>query len=423
MWISPRSLLYHLPKLGILHGWVCNNNFWNGPYRSLLGFHGTTITGELEKASHQLAQQEAAKNEFLYTQKTGSMDRYKAAVIGAGPAGLAVVATLLDQECTPILWIDPNFEAGRLSNYMEVPSNTKVKLFQQYVTTSPSLNRFSSTALMPFVGQDPDKGCPLNLAATMVKSLTDSIRKADSTRVHCVQKVVKELAFSEGRWKIDGADECERVYLATGSHPRSFPDTGVKELLLDDVLTPTRIPELVTDDDTVGVIGSSHSAILALKNLLECATTRPKRIINFFQSPLLFAIYKEGWILYDNTGLKGEAADWAKQELQSGNLEKEKKLERICVKDYSPEEQVKSWQQCTKLVHAVGFDRNPVPKILFNGDELKQISYDPHTGKIADGLYGCGIAFPEKTVDPYGNQEYAVGLWKFMCYAQKKIKL
>ncbi len=71
MWISPRSLLYHLPKLGILHGWVCNNNFWNGPYRSLLGFHGTTITGELEKASHQLAQQEAAKNEFLYTQKTG----------------------------------------------------------------------------------------------------------------------------------------------------------------------------------------------------------------------------------------------------------------------------------------------------------------------------------------------------------------
>ncbi|KAH8947723.1 hypothetical protein BDL97_11G057900 [Sphagnum fallax] len=287
------------------------------------------------------------------------MDQYKAAVIGAGPAGLAVVATLLDQECIPILWIDPNFEAGRLSNYLEVPSNTKVKLFQQYVTTSPSLNRFSSKALMPFVG----------------------------------------------------------------SHPRSLPDTGVEELLLDDVLTPTRIPELVTDDDTVGVIGSSHSAILALKNLHECATTRPKRIINFFQSPLLFAIYKEGWILYDNTGLKGEAADWAKQELQSGNLEKEKKLERICVKDYSPEEQVKSWQQCTKLVHAVGFDRNPLPKILFNGDELKQISYDPHTGKIADGLYGCGIAFPEKTVDPYGNQEYAVGFWKFMRYAQKKIKL
>jgi hypothetical protein len=37
----------------------------------LHGFHGTTTTGELEKDGHQLAQQEAAKNEFLYTQKTG----------------------------------------------------------------------------------------------------------------------------------------------------------------------------------------------------------------------------------------------------------------------------------------------------------------------------------------------------------------
>ncbi len=64
MWISPRSLLCHFPKLGILQGWVCNNNFWNGPCRSLLGFHGATTTG-------QLAQQEAAKNEILYTQKTG----------------------------------------------------------------------------------------------------------------------------------------------------------------------------------------------------------------------------------------------------------------------------------------------------------------------------------------------------------------
>ncbi len=71
MCISPRSLLCHLRKLGILQGWVCNNNFWNGPCRSLHGFHGTTTTGELEKAGHQLAQQEAAKNEFLYTQKTG----------------------------------------------------------------------------------------------------------------------------------------------------------------------------------------------------------------------------------------------------------------------------------------------------------------------------------------------------------------
>lgn len=46
---------------------------------------------------------------------------YKATVIGAGPAGLAVVANLLDCAVKPILWIDPEFNGGRLSRYLEVP--------------------------------------------------------------------------------------------------------------------------------------------------------------------------------------------------------------------------------------------------------------------------------------------------------------
>ena len=47
---------------------------------------------------------------------------YQAAVVGAGPAGLAVVATLLDSGASSILWVDPFFDAGRLSIYGEVPS-------------------------------------------------------------------------------------------------------------------------------------------------------------------------------------------------------------------------------------------------------------------------------------------------------------
>jgi hypothetical protein len=34
------------------------------------------------------------------------------------------------------------------------------------------------------------------------------------------------------------------------------------------------------------------------------------------------------------------------------------------------------------------------------------------------GLFGAGIAFPERVVDPHGNEEYAVGFWKFMKFAQ-----
>ena len=53
------------------------------------------------------------------------MERFDAAVAGAGPAGLCVVATLLDSGASSILWVDPRFDAGRLSMYGEVPSENQ----------------------------------------------------------------------------------------------------------------------------------------------------------------------------------------------------------------------------------------------------------------------------------------------------------
>jgi hypothetical protein len=40
-------------------------------------------------------------------------------------------------------------------------------------------------------------------------------------------------------------------------------------------------------------------------------------------------------------------------------------------------------------------------------------------GRVLRGLYGAGIAFPERVVDPYGNVEYAVGLYKFMKFVKR----
>lgn len=47
---------------------------------------------------------------------------YGAIVVGAGPAGLATVGTLLDEDVKPILWVDEKFQGGRLNaRYREVP--------------------------------------------------------------------------------------------------------------------------------------------------------------------------------------------------------------------------------------------------------------------------------------------------------------
>lgn len=63
---------------------------------------------------------------------------------------------------------------------------------------------------------------------------------------------------------------------------------------------------LVSAEDTVGVIGSSHSAILVLMNLLEMEPG--PRVVNLYRSPLKYAKFlSDGIIILDNTGLKVSA--------------------------------------------------------------------------------------------------------------------
>lgn len=47
---------------------------------------------------------------------------YAAVVVGAGPAGVAVLGNLLELGLTRIAWVDPAFDGGRVnSRYREVP--------------------------------------------------------------------------------------------------------------------------------------------------------------------------------------------------------------------------------------------------------------------------------------------------------------
>lgn len=48
--------------------------------------------------------------------------KYAAVVVGGGPAGITVVGNLLERRVTPILWVDDQFQAGRVNrSYREVP--------------------------------------------------------------------------------------------------------------------------------------------------------------------------------------------------------------------------------------------------------------------------------------------------------------
>jgi len=116
--------------------------------------------------------------------------------------------------------------------------------------------------------------------------------------------------------------------------------------------------------------------------------------------------------------MQGTAADWARAKLESGELEKTGKLKRINTTQQDPSEVLKS---CSKLVTAVGFERNLLPDIKVEGKQVKDIQHDKHTGTIIpDKLFGFGIAFPEQVIDAeFGHKEPNVGLWKFMRFARR----
>jgi hypothetical protein len=116
--------------------------------------------------------------------------------------------------------------------------------------------------------------------------------------------------------------------------------------------------------------------------------------------------------LYDNTGLKGTAAQWAKEHLQGQRI---LELTRRCIADCSEEEIVRA---CDHVVYATGFSARHLPS-----QDIDCRKYDAHTGIIAPGLFGLGIAYPELVVDRYGVSEWSIGLFKFSNYLTKVLPL
>ncbi len=129
-----------------------------------------------------------------------------------------------------------------------------------------------------------------------------------------------------------------------------------------------------------------------------------KSVVNFYRSPHLYAVYFDDWILFDNTGLKGFSAKWAKENLD-GTLPKN--LQRGLISDHAFEE---SLAFCNKAIYATGFERRKIPLL----EQFESLAYDDKTGIIAPNLFGCGIAFPQAKFNRIGHLEHRVGLWKFM---------
>jgi cation diffusion facilitator CzcD-associated flavoprotein CzcO len=332
------------------------------------------------------------------------MTRYNWTVIGAGPAGIAAVGRLLDHGVTPekIAWVDPDFAAGDLgAKWRAVHSNTQVWMFLSYLNASPSF-RFDEATPFKLTDLDPGETCLLDLVADPLVWISEHLRQ----RVTALRTMATELYLHDRQWTVQteqGAITSENVILAVGATPKTLAYPDLMEIPVDVALDPEKLAQQSLEGATVAVFGSSHSTMIALPHLLDQPI---KKVINFYRSPLRYAVPMDGWLLFDDVGLKGQAARWARENIDGVCPER---LERISV--HSPQFQ-EGLAECSHAVYTVGFE----PRHLPNTPQWGRLPYNGTNGILAPGLFGFGIAFPEHYTDPLGFGQHAVGLYKFMRY-------
>lgn len=338
------------------------------------------------------------------------MQQYKWAVIGAGPAGILTVGKLLDNGVDPkgIAWIDQAFGVGDIgARWGNVSGNTKLYRLELALKSCKSFDYDNAPIRFALRDLSPELIYQLHYAAEPFQWVTEHLME----KVTSMKTTAEGITFNGGVWKVRTSENeltSDNIVLALGSVQRRL-DYSTPEIILDYALDQTKVESAVDRRDVVGVFGSSHSAIMAVHNLLDAGVAK---VINFYRSPIRYAVDYGDWVLYDNTGLKGETAAWAVENVGKNDL---KRLIRV---EARGENVSKMLEECSKVVYGIGFEPR---KISIEGAMVE--SYDASTGIISQGLFGCGIAFPERIVDKAGNVEYNVGILKFARYLDKVVPM
>ncbi|KGP64024.1 pyridine nucleotide-disulfide oxidoreductase [Legionella norrlandica] len=334
-----------------------------------------------------------------------NQNSFQWSVIGAGPAGIAAVGKLLDYGITSseILWLDPYFKVGDFGRlWQHVSSNTTVRLFSNFLHAVNSFSYKKASQDFHLRHLDPGSTCILDRVAEPLQWITSILRE----RVVTEETMIHSISLSCGSWSLYSdvqAYKAKNVILATGAVPSSLNYPDVNLVPFEIAIDKQRLSNFIDVNEVYGVFGSSHSAIIILRHLVELGV---KKVINFYRSPCRYAIDMGNWVLFDNTGLKGETAVWAREYIDGV-------LPDNLVRYYASESNIARYlPECSKVIYAIGFERRNNIVI----DNYERLNHNPHVGIIGPGLFGLGIAYPELRADPFGNFESQVGLWKFMTY-------
>ncbi|KAK4240625.1 pyridine nucleotide-disulfide oxidoreductase-domain-containing protein [Achaetomium macrosporum] len=405
---------------------------------------------------------------------TSRPQRADVVVIGAGPAGIAVVGNFLENiPRAKVVWVDRSFEGGSIGQlYRELPSYSPAGDYLQYALALPTFRDICDASPQPnaitaLKELDPEMTCSLNYAADMLKLLTDGLVKRVQPIVGNVTHVVRDTRPRQ--WTVtlelnpqSGPDQvllkfqAPMVVYCTGSRPQTMElPVDVSRLTLGTALAASRLAKVLPRDAprTVAVIGDGHSAVLVLRNLFRmAAVSHPRLRIRWFTRTANLRYAEEtaaGVILNENNGLMGEAARFARTMLEGDALETSDARHFITrfvfpsSKDEVERDQMEMdmlrehLKGCDYVIQAIGFTRSRLPEVRaglapFRGPvgKPKRLVFNGLTGSFFPnmrerddviGLFGAGSAFPELEFTSEGWRQPAMSMWKFMRFLKRMV--
>lgn len=351
-------------------------------------------------------------------------------VIGAGPAGIIAVVRILEAllNTTPnvmtakklaknISWIDPEFKVGAFGQeWRHVPGNTTaskyravyqdmLSILNAYGIRAPDLSAFalySEETEYPSLLETAAE--PLRWMTAALQPLVTPIRGQASEILGAINDFQIHLASGETL-------HAKKCILALGGRAKNLllPDVDKGkiiplEIALDrDVLKSfvVKQPEMI--HSTVLVQGSSHSAALAVWNLLACGMT-VKQIMN---KPYRYHSMRKNsngilCSVNENTGLKGAVAQFTRA-LEAKTIYPHQWSYDILSldkpMDYSPYDYI---------ISAIGLE--PIDSLFIQGVNSSRIHYDHHTTRTEiPGIFAIGVGYPLAAEDGSKN----VGISKF----------
>lgn len=350
--------------------------------------------------------------------------------VGAGPANICGIAKVLASGVpeSSIRWIDRcGFHVGDFGSILSigssVPGNTAVSEYQAVNQTIYSiLGIHPPTGTFAIDSMSPSFTCSLKDATAPMQLISNELRaKVDAREgeVINIDEVDEGLQFTLK--SSDGQIEqwiSKRGILATGARPKpvNLPKQHASICMIDPTIAfiESSVATYLAENPgikNVAVIGSSHSAALAVMHLLKAGLT-VKHFMNkeYRYACQVVSIDGKKYTQFDNTGLKGEVAVFTRSLLSETSKLHHKNYYRYLGKNTTETMQLMDnhLEGCTHAVAAIGYEASST--LLVNGRLLTSLRHNNKTMAFEEikGLFGHGIAFPQETKDAVG-----VGVKKF----------